>query len=213
MPGQGVHQCPGEVAASGMHHQTCRFVHDQQVIVLVDYVQGDVLRNDFPVALRTVEHQGDDIVGLDLVVALYGPSVHLYESSLGSLLDAVAAGVAQVVHQELVHAHWALSLVGHHAAVLIQGSVCPGGLFRVSWEGEGVAVEEVFRKFLLGKIFILPDGGIQWGFGVGKFEWGLSHSRMSRVAHRAQAFPRPRFLRRRSRIFLLPLRHRYPQSV
>ena len=42
----------------------------------------------------------------------------------GSALYAGAACVAQVFHQELVHAEQRLTLVGHYAAVLIEHPVC-----------------------------------------------------------------------------------------
>ena len=119
MPSDGVDQRAAVVAASGVYHQACRLVDDHQLVVFINNVQGNVFGDDFPVALWTVKHKGDDITGLDLVVALYGVSVGADAAGFGSLLYAVAAGVGHVVHQELVHSGYVLTLVRHNAPMLV----------------------------------------------------------------------------------------------
>ena len=43
---QGVHQCPVRVSRRGVDHQPLRFVHHDDVLVLVHHVQRDILRHD-----------------------------------------------------------------------------------------------------------------------------------------------------------------------
>ena len=90
MPGYGVDQCAVEVAHSWVYHQSSRFVDDHQLVILVDHVQWDVLWFYCRIIVRTVQHQGDDVAWTYLVVALDRRTVNLYESCVGSLLDAVA---------------------------------------------------------------------------------------------------------------------------
>ena len=91
VPCYSVHQCAVIVAASRMHHHSSGFVDNHQLVVLIDYVQGDVLRLNGIVIVRTVKHQRHHVVGTHLVVALNRAVVNMYETGVGSLLYAVSA--------------------------------------------------------------------------------------------------------------------------
>ena len=119
VPSQSIDQCTTIVAAPRMHHKTCRLVDDKQGIILIDDIKGQVLGDDFPVALGVVKDKGDDVACLDLVIAFDGFVVGPDASCLSSLLYAVAAGAGHVVHQELIDADGALPLVHLNAPMLV----------------------------------------------------------------------------------------------
>ena len=73
-----------------MHHHPCRFVYHHQLVVLVAHIQGDILRLNGSIEMRTVEHQGDDIACAYLIITLDGTVVHKQEACVGSLLNTVA---------------------------------------------------------------------------------------------------------------------------
>ena len=89
VPGNGVNQCAVEVAHSWVYHQSCRLVDDHQLVVLIDHIQGDVLRFNGRIIVRTVKHQCDDVTRAYLIVAFDGGAVYLDEASIGGFLDAV----------------------------------------------------------------------------------------------------------------------------
>ena len=119
MPCQCVDQGAAKVTTSGMHHHAGWLVDEQQLVVFVYNIQGNLLRYYFPIAFWAVEHQCDDVSGLNLVVALYGFAIGLDVSCLGCLLDAIAAGISEVIHQEFVHSHRILPTICHYSAMLI----------------------------------------------------------------------------------------------
>ena len=119
VPGQRIHQCAAIVAAARMNHHAGRLVDHQQLVVLIYHIQRYLLRDNLPVAFGTVQYQRDDIIGLDLVVALDGLVVYTDAAGLCSLLDAVSTGIAHMIHQELVNAHSVLTLVHLYAPMLM----------------------------------------------------------------------------------------------
>ena len=120
MPCHGIDERTVEVAGTGMYHEACRLVDHHQHIVLIDNIEWYVLRNDGVVVSWTVEHQRYHIARPDLVVALHGLAVDMYEARIGSRLYAVAAGVLHVLGQELVYPQWCLPLVHLQFPVLVQ---------------------------------------------------------------------------------------------
>ena len=120
VPGQGVDQRAGVVAATGVDHEAGGLVDDDDVVVLVGDVEGDVFGGYGAVITWPVEQEGDDVGGLDAVVALDGLAVHVDETLARGGLDAVARGVGQVVDEELVDAEQLLAAVGHDAEVFVE---------------------------------------------------------------------------------------------
>ena len=126
VPGDGVDQRTVEVTHARVYHQSCRFVDNHQLVVLVDHVEGDVLGLNRGVEVWTVEPQGDDVARAHLVVALHGTVAYEDEARLGRLLDTVARGVLRVFGEELVDALRHLSPIHLYAQVLIELSVAFG---------------------------------------------------------------------------------------
>ena len=80
MPGDGIDQRAGIISASGMHHQSRRFVHHHQVFVFVHDVEGNVFRDDFIVIFRPVQENDDFIERFHFIAAFHQPAV--YENNL-----------------------------------------------------------------------------------------------------------------------------------
>lgn len=57
---------------AGVDYHTGFFVDDEHVVVLVDDVEGDVLRNDLELVGWVGEEDADDIKGFDLIAWLGG---------------------------------------------------------------------------------------------------------------------------------------------
>ncbi len=123
MPGNGVDQRAVEIAHARVYHQSGRLVDDHQLIVLVNHIKRNVLRFNLGVIVGTVEHQGDDVAGTYLIVALDSLAVDLDETGIGSLLDTVARGVLQVLRHVFVDAYRLLPTVHFHAQMLIKDIV------------------------------------------------------------------------------------------
>ena len=98
VPCQRIDQRAAVVAASRVYHQSGWLIDDHQLVIFVGDVEWDILGHNLPVALGAFEHEGHHLEWLHLVVALHRPSVHADASCLGRLLNAVAAGVAQMIH-------------------------------------------------------------------------------------------------------------------
>ena len=111
MPGNCINQSAFVVAATGMHHKTCRLIDDKQDFVFIDNIEWQIFRNDFPIALRMVEDKRDDVASLYLIVALDGLVVCSDASCFSSFLDAVATRSRHVIHEELIDANRALTFI------------------------------------------------------------------------------------------------------
>ena len=131
VPCDGVHQRTVIVAAARVHHHARRLVDHHQVVVLVDDIERDILRLNVRIHARAVHHQCHDVARLHTIVALHRLAVHMEASSLSGLLYAVARGMRQVVDEKLVHTHQLLTLVGHHAEVLVERRSLVGGTIQV----------------------------------------------------------------------------------
>ena len=90
MPGDGIDQRAGIISASGMHHQSRRFVHHHQVFVFVHDVEGNVFRDDFIFIFRPVQENDDFIERFHFIAAFHRPAVYEDELLLGSPLQPVA---------------------------------------------------------------------------------------------------------------------------
>ena len=101
-----------------MDHHSGGLVDDEDVFILVGYVQRNILRQDLHAAPLVRHHELDDVAGADDGVGLRGLVVHEDIAQLDGLLDAVAGGVFLVRGNELVHAQGCLALVGYQAEVL-----------------------------------------------------------------------------------------------
>ena len=98
MPSKSIDKRPTIITTTGMHDKTCRFVNDEQSIILVNNIKRQILRNDFPITLRMVKNKRNDVACLNLIIALDWLVVCSYASCLGCLLYAVTTGSRHVVH-------------------------------------------------------------------------------------------------------------------
>ena len=109
-----------EVAVTGVYHQARLLVDDDDVVVFVDDVQRNLFRLDVGLARRIGEHDGDDVVGLHLIVLLDGLLVDQDVTRLGRVLHAVARDVGEVVGEVGVDALRLLAWVDGHAYVFVE---------------------------------------------------------------------------------------------
>ena len=123
MPRYGIDQRTVEITNSWMNHHTCRFVNYHQLVILIDNIQRYFLWFDGCVVMRAVEHQGNDITWTNLVIALDGRSVYLYETCISCFLDSIARGVRKMLRHILVDADRHLTMIHLHAQMLIELTV------------------------------------------------------------------------------------------
>ena len=91
-----------EVACTRMNHHSSLLVDHHQLVVLIDHVDGYLLWLDGRLMARTIHHQGDLVTRAHLIVALHRFAIHLNETCIGSLLDAIAALISHLVGKILV---------------------------------------------------------------------------------------------------------------
>ena len=116
--GQGIHKRTAEMAVTRMDHHSGRLVNDQHVIVLVDYVQRDVLRKYFQAPSLIGHHEGHHIAGTYNIVGLDDLVVHPDILGLDGQLDTVAGCVLHVGGEPLVHSDRFLTRSDVEAVVL-----------------------------------------------------------------------------------------------
>ena len=117
--GQGVDQRAGVVAVSRMDNKTRRLIDHQQVLVLINDIEGNILRDDFEGVPRTRHDDRDHVARLHPVVVLYRHPVHSHVACIGSQLDAVAARMWQTVGQKLVDADRCLLFIGRKTEMFV----------------------------------------------------------------------------------------------
>ena len=116
--GQGIDKRSVVIPVPGVDDHPGRFVHDQHVLVLIDDVQGNVLRKDFHAPAFVGHHELDDVAGADDGIGLRGLVVHEDIAQLDGLLDPVPGRPFLVGGNEFVHPEGRLSLVRDQAEML-----------------------------------------------------------------------------------------------
>ena len=116
---QGVHQRTVIVAAARVHNHARRLVHDQQVVILIYYVQRYILGHDLHLPLRVGHHKRYAVQRLDLVAGLRRHAVDKDIPVVGRRLDTVTRTVLHAVDQKLVQTYHRLSAVDRDGKVLI----------------------------------------------------------------------------------------------
>jgi len=100
--------------------EPCRLVDDHQYLIFVDDIQRNGLGDDLELMLGTAQLKGDDVEGLDAVVALDGLVADEDIPSVKRLLDATTTATRHACSQILVDAHRRLPLVSYDTEVLIE---------------------------------------------------------------------------------------------
>jgi len=115
-----IDQRAGIVAVPRVDDEPCRLVDDHQYLIFVDDIQRNGLGDDLELMLGTAQLKGDDVEGLDAVVALDGLVADEDIPSVKRLLDATTTATRHASSQILVDAHRRLSLVSYDTEVLIE---------------------------------------------------------------------------------------------
>ena len=117
---QCIHKSAVVVTVAGMHHHPGGLVDDHEVVVLVNYVKGDVFRENLKSAALIGHHELDYVLRAHYVICLGGDIVDQHVTGLYGLLDAAAGGVFLMRGNELVYAHRLLAAVCHQTEMLVQ---------------------------------------------------------------------------------------------
>ena len=108
-----------------MHHHSGRLVHDQQVLVLIDYIERNVLGQNFQSPPLIRHHKLYDIPGTHDAVGLRHPVIHPDVFLLDCQLDTMPGSVFHMRSEVFVHPHRSLA-VGHVETVMLEHSVLTG---------------------------------------------------------------------------------------
>lgn len=120
MPCKGIEKSTAPIAESGMDYQSGWLVDDQKVVVLINDVERYLLGEYLVVVVGTVEHDLNDICGLDTIGTLYGFSVNMDESCISSFLHTVTTGICHNHEQVFIYPEQGLSLIAHKPVMLIE---------------------------------------------------------------------------------------------
>lgn len=103
-----------------MDHHAGRLINNDQSVVFVDDVKGNVLGQNSAVEARAIELQRCNIAGLHPIAFFYGLPIDVDEACVGCGLDTSARSVGQMFHEELVHTQGFLPAIGYNAQVLVK---------------------------------------------------------------------------------------------
>ena len=84
-PDKGIYEGSGPVAGGGMNDHSSRLVHDEQIVILINDVDGDVLAENLAMALRCVllfdgdQVRSGGVVGGSLAYSIYRYMAASYE--------------------------------------------------------------------------------------------------------------------------------------
>ena len=111
MVGKGVYQSPLIMAVSRMHAHSGRFVDHQHIIILINYVKWNVLRQYLQSPPAIWHHKTDDVARAHDVVGLDDFVTYVHITLFEGLLDAATGSVLKVRGHILVNTHRRLALV------------------------------------------------------------------------------------------------------
>ena len=110
---QGVQECMFVIAVAGMNNQSGRFVHHQQIIIFIHYIQ----RYRFGLYSEVVRFMAEKhLYGLpwfDLIAATDDLAAHEDLLSISRLLDTAARCTGYMLGKVFIHSHRCLAFVDH----------------------------------------------------------------------------------------------------
>ena len=112
-----------EVAVAGVDDEAGTLVDHENILVLIDDVEGYGLGEHLEVVRRLWEEDADLVTGLDLVVGLGLFAVHEDAACLGGSLDFVARDAFETHEEVFVEAQHGLAFVDKDMMVLIERSI------------------------------------------------------------------------------------------
>ena len=109
MVGESIDERPLEVTVAGMHDHSGGLVDNEEVVVLIDYVQRNVLRQDLKAAAAVRHHEADHIAWADDKVRFRNLVIHTYITLFDRALNPVSGSVLEMSGHILVHTHRGLA--------------------------------------------------------------------------------------------------------
>ena len=108
-----------------MHHHPRRLVHHEHIVIFIDDVERNILRDEVHAAAPVGHHEADHVSGTHEKIGLRRLLPHLNISLLDCTLDAMARSVFEVSRHELVDAD------GHLPCIDVQTEMFEHSLFFV----------------------------------------------------------------------------------
>ena len=118
MMSQSVDERSAEMSMSGMHDHSSLLVDDKDVVVLMDYIQRNVLRKDLKSPPLIWHHERHHITGTDYIVCLDNLVIDSYVILLDGELDPVTRSILHMGCEIFVNSHRRLALVYIEAEML-----------------------------------------------------------------------------------------------
>ena len=107
------------VTNARVYDHTGSLVYHNNVIILVDNIEGYILGHNLLLMARIWHHDRYLVERFYLVARLLGFAINEDILAIGSRLDAVARGVLKAYGEVLVETHLRLTLIYSHRKVLI----------------------------------------------------------------------------------------------
>ena len=99
---QCVHQSPGVIAVTRMHHEPRWLVDEQQSVVFIHNIERNIL-GIHPILIRRMRQKdAHHIERLYAVVGFYGHIIHINVSVFCRFLDFAPRSVGNEMHQEFI---------------------------------------------------------------------------------------------------------------
>ena len=129
VPTDAIDEGAAVVAAAGVDDHAEGLIDDHEVIVLIDDVEGHLLGDDLLAFGAAGLVYDNGIIGADLVVGSDYLAVDGDVAAFEVVLDLVAGGAFEAVHEELIDAEGLLALIGNDAHALYGLTGGLGSLF------------------------------------------------------------------------------------
>ena len=85
-----------------MYHHAGRLVHDEHIVILINYIERNVLRNQVDAAAAVRHDETDDISRADKEIGLSGLLPYLNIAFLDSTLDTMSRSIFEMGRHKLV---------------------------------------------------------------------------------------------------------------
>ena len=122
---QGVDEGAVEVAVAGMYHHAGRLVHHEHVVIFINYIERNVLRDQVDAAAAVRHDETDDIPRTDKEIGLSGLLPYLNIAFFDSTLDTMSRSIFEMGRHELVDAN------GHLPGIDVETEMLEHSLFFV----------------------------------------------------------------------------------
>ena len=87
---QGVDEGAVEMAVTGMDDHSGRLVHDKHIVIFINYIERDILRNQVDATAPVRHHETDDIPGTHQQIRLSRLLPHLHIPLFDGTLDTMS---------------------------------------------------------------------------------------------------------------------------